>query len=72
MRNHGVAIVSGSLPGVVQNSVSLEKNAQILNTLSARGDQVTYLELDEQSPREGGGGGRAWDLCKRPALTGIH
>ena len=74
MRNHGVAIVAGSLPGVVQNSVSLEKNPQILNTLLARGDKITYLELDEQARGEGGGGGggRAWDLWKRQALTGIH
>jgi len=68
MRNHGVAIVARSLPAVVENSVALEKNAQILNTLLARGDKITYLELDESSQDQGGGqpgGGRAWELWKK-------
>jgi ribulose-5-phosphate 4-epimerase/fuculose-1-phosphate aldolase len=68
LRNHGVAIVARSLPAVVENSVSLEKNAQILSTLLARGDKITYLELDESSQDQGGsgpGGGRAWELWKK-------
>jgi len=70
MRNHGVAIVARSLPAVVENSVALEKNAQILNTLLARGDKITYLELDESSQDQGTsgpGGGRAWELWKKQA-----
>jgi ribulose-5-phosphate 4-epimerase/fuculose-1-phosphate aldolase len=68
MRNHGVAIVARSLPAVVENSVALEKNAQILNTLLARGDKITYLELDQSSQEQGTsgpGGGRAWELWKK-------
>jgi HCOMODA/2-hydroxy-3-carboxy-muconic semialdehyde decarboxylase len=72
MRNHGVAIVSDSLPGVVQSSVSLEKNAEILNALLARGDRISYLELDTQAQGTGGGGGaRAWDAWKRQALASL-
>ncbi len=69
MRNHGVVIVAGSLPGVVRNSVSLEKNARILNDLLARGERITYLELDQRpASQDGSGTGpglRAWDLWKR-------
>jgi ribulose-5-phosphate 4-epimerase/fuculose-1-phosphate aldolase len=66
LRNHGVVIVAGSLPGVVQNSVSLEKNAQILSELLARGDEITYLELDQRGQGgSGDGAGRAWELWKR-------
>jgi HCOMODA/2-hydroxy-3-carboxy-muconic semialdehyde decarboxylase len=68
LRNHGVVIVAGSLPGVVQNSVSLEKNAQILSDLLARGDDIAYLELDQRAGSQGGSGdgaGRAWELWKR-------
>ena len=75
LRNHGVAIVAGSLPGVVQNSVTLEKNAQILNDLLARGDRITYLELDEQPRGQGGSGdagGRAWELWKRQVSKQIE
>jgi ribulose-5-phosphate 4-epimerase/fuculose-1-phosphate aldolase len=72
LRNHGVALVGGSLPGVVQQSVFLEKNAQIQSDLLARGDEIIYLELDT-GPRGGAGGGggggdaggRAWELWKR-------
>ena len=71
MRNHGVAVVAATVPGVVQTSVSLEKNAGIQNTLLARGDRIAYLELDPGAPGDGGGGGggRAWDLWKRQVLT---
>lgn len=72
LRNHGVVLVGGSLPGVVEQSVWLEKNAQIQSDLLARGDDIVYLELDP-SPRGGGGaggaGGRAWELWKRKALA---
>jgi ribulose-5-phosphate 4-epimerase/fuculose-1-phosphate aldolase len=71
LRNHGVALVAESLPAVVQRSVGLEKNARIQSDLLARGDQITYLELDEE-PRGGGGGGRAWDLWKRQVSMESH
>ena len=73
LRNHGVALVGGSLPQVVQQSVWLEKNAQIQSDLLARGDDITYLELDTGASGGGGGGdagGRAWELWKRQVSGG--
>ena len=72
MRNHGVAIVARSLPAVVENSVSLEKNAQILNTLLARGDKITYLELDESLARSGHLGSRRRARVGALEETGLH
>jgi HCOMODA/2-hydroxy-3-carboxy-muconic semialdehyde decarboxylase len=65
LRNHGVVLVAGSLPGAVERSVWLEKNAQIQSDLLARGDDIAYLELDTDPAASGGGGGRAWELWKR-------
>ena len=48
LRNHGVALVGRSLPGVVEQSVWLEKNARIQSDLLARGDDIIYLELDPE------------------------
>ena len=72
LRNHGVALVGGSLPAVVQQSVWLEKNAQIQSDLLARGDDIIYLELDTRGAAGGGGGGggRAWELWKRQVSLG--
>jgi ribulose-5-phosphate 4-epimerase/fuculose-1-phosphate aldolase len=73
LRNHGVALVGGSLPQVVQQSVWLEKNAQIQGDLLARGDDIIYLELDTEASGGGGGGdagGRAWELWKRQVSGG--
>jgi HCOMODA/2-hydroxy-3-carboxy-muconic semialdehyde decarboxylase len=75
MRNHGVALVGRSLPGVVEQSVWLEKNAQIQSDLLARGDEIIYLELDAPSGSGSGGGnagGRAWELWKRQVSSGAR
>ena len=63
MRNHGVALVAPSLPAVVERSVELEKNAEVQNQLLSRGDEIHYLELDEEI--RGDTLGRAWNLWKR-------
>ena len=63
MRNHGVAVAASSLPMVVGRSITLEDNAEMQNQALARGDEVTYLELAEESM--GSDFLRAWDLWKR-------
>ena len=74
LRNHGVALVGRSLPGVVEQSVWLEKNARIQSDLLARGDEIIYLELDREPGAGGsaGGGGRAWELWKRQVSPTEH
>ena len=57
----------------MQQSVWLEKNAQIQSDLLARGDDIIYLELDTEAGGGGGGGdagGRAWELWKRQVSGG--
>ena len=63
MRNHGVTVVGSSLPMVVGRSIELELNAQIQTQALSRGDEITYLELDEEPL--GNTFERAWDLWKR-------
>jgi len=63
LRNHGVALVAPSLPAVVERSVELEKNAEIQSQLLSRGDEIHYLQLDEEF--RGDTLGRAWNLWKR-------
>lgn len=63
MRNHGVAVAAASLPMVVGRSITLELNAEMQSSALARGDEITYLELAEESM--GSDFLRAWDLWKR-------
>ena len=63
MRNHGIAVVGPSLPMVVGRSIALEENAEMQSQALARGDEVTYLELDEEPL--GFTFDRSWDLWKR-------
>lgn len=63
MRNHGVAVVGSTLPMVVARSITLELNAEIQSQALARGDEIVYLEQDEESP--GSSFDRAWDLWLR-------
>ena len=63
MRNHGVAVVGSALPMVVGRSITLEQNAEMQTEALARGDEVTYLELEEETL--GSTFDRAWDLWKR-------
>ena len=63
MKNHGVAIAASTLPLVVGWSIALEQNAEIQSAALARGDEVTYLEFDQEAP--GSDFLRAWDLWKR-------
>ncbi len=63
MRNHGVAIAASTLPLLVGWSIALEQNAEIQSAALARGDDVTYLEFEEEAP--GSDFLRAWDLWKR-------
>ena len=44
-------------------SIALEQNAEIQSAALARGDDVTYLEFEEEAP--GSDFLRAWDLWKR-------
>jgi len=67
MRNHGVTVVASSLAMVVGRSITLEQNAEMQNQALARGDEVTYLELAEESM--GSDFLRAWDLWKRQIST---
>jgi len=62
MRNHGVAIVAATLPVVVARSITLEENAEMQSAALARGDEITYLEFDQEAP--GSDFLRAWDLWK--------
>ena len=68
MRNHGVTLAAPSLPAAVERSVDLETNAQIQAQLLSRGDEIHYLELDEEY--KGDTQGRAWDLWKRQLSNG--
>jgi HCOMODA/2-hydroxy-3-carboxy-muconic semialdehyde decarboxylase len=70
MRNHGVAVVGTTLPMVVGRSIALEENAEMQNLALARGDEVTYLEQDEES--EGSSFDRAWDLWVTRLATNLH
>lgn len=63
MRNHGVAVVGSTLPMVVGRSITLESNAEMQSQALARGDEITYLEQDAESP--GSSFDRAWDLWLR-------
>ena len=63
MRNHGVAVAASTLPLLVGWSIALEQNAEIQSAALARGDEVTYLEFEEEAP--GSDFLRAWDLWKR-------
>ena len=63
MRNHGVAVVGSALPMVVGRSITLEQNAEMQSQALARGDEITYLELEEETL--GSTFDRAWDLWKR-------
>jgi len=63
MRNHGVAVVGTTLPMVVARSITLELNAEMQSQALARGDEIVYLEQDEESP--GSSFDRAWDLWLR-------
>ncbi len=63
MRNHGVAVVGSALPMVVGRSITLETNAEMQSQALARGDEITYLEQDAESP--GSNFERAWDLWLR-------
>lgn len=63
MRNHGVAVVGSAVPMVVGRSITLELNAEIQSQALARGDEIAYLEQDEESP--GSSFDRAWDLWLR-------
>ncbi len=63
MRNHGVAVVGTSLAMVVGRSITLEDNAQMQSEALARGDEIVYLEQDEETL--GSSFERAWDLWKR-------
>jgi HCOMODA/2-hydroxy-3-carboxy-muconic semialdehyde decarboxylase len=63
MRNHGVAVVASSLPMVAGRSITLEQNAEMQSQALARGDEVTYLELEKETL--GSTFDRAWDLWKR-------
>ncbi len=67
MRNHGVAVVGTSLPMVVGRSIMLELNAEMQSQALGRGDEIVYLELDEEPL--GGAFDRAWDLWKRQVST---
>ena len=67
MRNHGVVVAASSLPMVVGRSITLEVNAEMQNQALARGDEIIYLEQDEESL--GSSFERAWDLWKRRLLT---
>jgi len=70
MRNHGVAIVGATLPMVVGRSITLEDNAEMQSAVLARGDQITYLEFDRESP--GSDFLRAWDLWKRQVAAQLR
>ena len=61
MRNHGVVVVGSSLSMVVGRSITLEQNAEIQSQALARGDEITYLELDEEGSSNYE---RAWNLWK--------
>jgi len=63
MKNHGVAVVGTSLPMVVGRSITLEQNAEMQNSALARGDEIAYLEFEEETA--GSDFLRAWDLWKR-------
>lgn len=63
MRNHGIAVVAPSLPMVVGRSIALEENAQMQSEALARGDEVIYLELDEEPL--GFTFDRSWNLWKQ-------
>ncbi len=67
MRNHGVAVVGLSLPMVVGRSITLEQNAQIQSQALSRGDEITYLELVQETL--GSTFDRAWDLWKQQVST---
>ena len=68
MKNHGVAVAAATLPLVVGWSIALEQNAEIQSAALARGDEITYLEFDQEAP--GSDFLRAWDLWKRQ--LGLH
>ena len=59
---HGAAIVGGSLPEVVSNSIYLDVNAKMQVQASALGRPVTYL-TPEQAPRSNPYS-RVWDHLK--------
>jgi HCOMODA/2-hydroxy-3-carboxy-muconic semialdehyde decarboxylase len=63
MKNHGVAVVGVSLPMVVGRSITLEQNAEMQGAALARGDEITYLEFEKETP--GSDFLRAWDLWKQ-------
>ena len=63
MRNHGVAVVASSLSMVAGRSITLEQNAEMQSQALARGDEVTYLELERETL--GSTFDRAWDLWRR-------
>ncbi|MDH3420991.1 MAG: class II aldolase/adducin family protein [Gammaproteobacteria bacterium] len=63
MRNHGVTVVGSTVPMVVGRSITLELNAEIQSQALARGDEIVYLEQDEESP--GSAFDRSWDLWLR-------
>jgi HCOMODA/2-hydroxy-3-carboxy-muconic semialdehyde decarboxylase len=63
MINHGVTIVGDALPMVVGRSVALEQNAQMQSEALSRGDEITYLEFDHETP--GSDFLRNWDLWRR-------
>ena len=70
MRNHGVVVVGSSLPMVVGRSITLEENAQIQSQALSRGDEIIYLELDEETldsvpTRNYTSFARAWNLWKQ-------
>jgi len=67
MRNHGITVVGPSLPMVVGRSITLEENAEMQSQALARGDEITYLELDEEPL--GFTFDRPWDLWKQQVST---
>jgi ribulose-5-phosphate 4-epimerase/fuculose-1-phosphate aldolase len=67
MRNHGVVLVGESLPTVVGRSITLELNAEMQSDALSRGDDIIYLEQDEETI--GSTFLRSWDLWKLRVLS---
>lgn len=67
MKNHGVVVVGNSIRMAAGRSITLELNAEMQSLALSRGEEITYLELDEES--QGGASDRAWQAWER-RLTG--
>ena len=63
-------MVGSSLSVVVGRSLEIEKNAQIQSQILSRGDEIAYLELDEEVTDDNYD--RAWNLWKLQISENDH